>query len=94
MVLKRFDNSKIKANVIKNIYNDYVLYNASIKQIIKSCVIYYCFLLHLIKINTVVFSLKIVLNKLYLSQTVFLGKMKFNYKSRAESLSEIPIYTK
>lgn len=93
MSSKPFDNSKIKANVVKSIYNDYMLYNASIKQIIKSCVIYYCFLSHLIKINVVIFSLKIVLNKLYLSQSVFLGTMKFNYESRAESLSEIPIYT-
>jgi len=59
--------------------------------------IYYCFLLHLVNINEVIFSLKIVkivLNKLRHSPTVFLGTMKFNYDSTAESLSEIPIYSK
>lgn len=71
-----------------------MLCNVSIKPVIKSYMIYCCFLFHLVKINIVIFSLKIVLNKLYKSQTVFLGTMKFNYESRAESLSEIPIYTK
>lgn len=91
---KPFDKRNTKASIFKNLYNDYMLYNVSIKPIIKSCVIYYCFLLHLVKINVVIFSLKIGLNKQYHSQTVFLSTMKFNYKSRAESLSEIPIYTK
>lgn len=53
-----------------------MLYNVSIKRIIKSCVIYYClvvYLLHLFKINADIFSLKIILNKLYHPQTVFLG---------------------
>lgn len=85
MASKSFDKRNKKASIIKRINNDYMLYNVSIKPIIKSCMIYYYFLLHLIKINVVIFSLKIVLNKLYHSQTVILHTMRFNYESRAKS---------